>query len=70
MAKTPVGEKAEGIETAGRAKVPPMVGPMIVPIDHTNGITAYARAVKHQLNAPFAVFSLGLLRFVCNWVGL
>ena len=35
----------EGIETEGRASVPPMAGPMIVPIDHTNGITAYAFAV-------------------------
>ena len=44
MAKTPVGEKREGRETEGRAKVPPIAGPMIVPIDQTNGITAYARA--------------------------
>ena len=44
MAKTPVGEKREGRETEGRAKVPPIAGPMIVPIHQTNGITAYARA--------------------------
>ena len=44
MAKTPVGEKTEGMDTEGRAKVPPIAGPMIVPIDQTNGITAYARA--------------------------
>ena len=44
MAKTPVGEKREGRETEGRAKVPPIAGPTIVPIDQTNGITAYARA--------------------------
>lgn len=41
----PVGEKAEGIEMVGLANVPPMTGPMMVPIDHTNGITAKARAV-------------------------
>ena len=37
-------EKSEGRDTTGLASVPPMAGPMIVPIDHTNGITAYARA--------------------------
>lgn len=46
----PVGEKTEGMETEGRAKVPPIAGPMIVPIDHTNGIIAYARAVLCKLS--------------------
>lgn len=39
------GEKTEGMEMAGLAKVPPIAGPMIVPIDQTNGIIANARAV-------------------------
>ena len=47
----PVGEKYEGIEIAGLAKVPPIAGPMIVPIDQTNGITAKARAVAYQQRA-------------------
>ena len=41
----PVGEKTDGMETEGLAKVPPIAGPIIVPMDHTNGITAYARAM-------------------------
>ena len=41
-----MGGKTEGIETAGRAKVPPIAGPMMVPMDQTNGITAYAFAVE------------------------
>lgn len=44
MAKMLVAGKKAGIETEGRAKKPPIAGPMIVPIDHTNGITAYALA--------------------------
>lgn len=28
----------------GLAKKPPIAGPIMVPIDHTKGITAYARA--------------------------
>lgn len=47
-AKMPVGEKMEGIEMTGLAKVPPIAGPMIVPIDQTNGITANARAIPCQ----------------------
>ena len=48
-AKTPWGENREGRDLAGCAKVPPIAGPMIVPIDHTNGITAYARAFDISL---------------------
>lgn len=40
----PVGEKTEGMEIEGLAKVPPIAGPMMVPLDQTNGMTAYARA--------------------------
>ncbi len=40
----PVGEKTEGMEIEGLEKVPPIAGPMMVPMDQTNGITAYARA--------------------------
>ena len=43
-----MGEKTEGMETVGRAKVPPIAGPMMVPMDQTNGITAYAFAVERQ----------------------
>lgn len=42
------GGKTEGMETEGLANVPPIAGPMIVPMDHTNGITAYARARVDQ----------------------
>ena len=42
----PDGEKTEGMEVAGWARVPPIAGPMIVPIDQTNGITAYAFAAR------------------------
>ena len=34
VAKMPVGEKREGSESEGRAKVPPIAGPMIVPTDY------------------------------------
>lgn len=44
VAKIPLGENMLGIDSAGFAKVPPIAGPMIVPILHTNGMTAYARA--------------------------
>ena len=44
----PVGEKTEGMEMAGLAKKPQIAGPMIVPIDQMNGITANARAVVCQ----------------------
>ena len=62
----PVGEKTEGKEMAGLAKVPPIAGPMIVPIDQTNGITANARAVvceQYQVRSrrERLTFMLGLL---------
>ena len=44
MANRPVGENADGKFLAGSAKLPPIAGPMIVPIDQTKGITAYALA--------------------------
>ena len=48
MPNIPVGENTEGMEIAGRANEPPMAGPMIVPMDQTKGITAYALATDHQ----------------------
>lgn len=44
LPKMPVEEKRSGMEMAGLAVRPPMAGPMIVPMDQTKGITAYARA--------------------------
>ena len=44
VVKRPLGGKIDGRDTDGFANVPPIIGPMIVPIDHTNGSTAYARA--------------------------
>jgi hypothetical protein len=40
LPKTPVALNTEGKVWAGSAKYPPIVGPMIVPIDHTKGSTA------------------------------
>lgn len=49
VAKMPSGEKRDGRDLAGSANVPPIAGPMMVPIDHTNGMTAYARAIPVRL---------------------
>lgn len=43
-AKMPFGEKRDGKFSAGLAKHPPIDGPIMVPIDHTKGITAKALA--------------------------
>lgn len=42
----PSREKVFGNETHGSASVPPMAGPITVPILQTNGITEYARAIQ------------------------
>lgn len=46
MAKRPEGGNSQGRDTDGFANMPPMAGPIMVPIDHTKGMTAYARAVE------------------------
>jgi hypothetical protein len=43
--KMPVLENVSGNEVLGSANVPPIAGPIIVPIDHTKGRTEYARAI-------------------------
>jgi hypothetical protein len=45
FAKRPVELKTDGKLRAGSAKYPPIEGPIIVPILHTNGMTAYAFAL-------------------------
>ena len=55
---TPVGENRDGRDLEGFAKVPPIAGPMIVPIDQTKGITAYARAVTKISNIPSWISTL------------
>lgn len=47
--KIPSGEKMFGKVTVGSANVPPIAGPIIVPILQTNGMTEYARAAKKKL---------------------
>lgn len=46
VVKRPALGNIDGSDTDGLAQRPPMAGPMIVPIDHTKGITVYARAVN------------------------
>jgi hypothetical protein len=40
LPKMPSFEKDPGKFSAGSARSPPITGPRIVPIDHTNGMTA------------------------------
>lgn len=42
--KIPLDEKMLGNVIVGSAKVPPMAGPIMVPMLQTNGMTEYARA--------------------------
>ena len=53
MANRPEAENSDGKDTDGFASKPPIVGPMMVPIDHTKGITAYARAVDFSFMSSF-----------------
>ena len=66
MAKIPLGANKEGRDLAGRAKVPPIAGPIIVPIDQTKGMIAYARAVDIGLGVSILqmVFEWYLLTFM------
>jgi len=48
----PSREKVPGNDWDGSAKVPPIAGPMIVPILQTKGITEYARATEVSENFP------------------
>lgn len=46
--KMPSAEKRPGKLFTGSENKPPIDGPMIVPTDHTNGMTAYAFATNIQ----------------------
>lgn len=51
-AKRPCREKLSGKFSAGWQKYPPIAGPMIVPMLHTKGMIAYARAISLSAVKP------------------
>ena len=50
VSKIPLGENILGNVVVGSANVPPMAGPMMVPMLQTNGMTEYARAAEKKIS--------------------